>query len=81
MNFARIFDFADIGQVCVLRMEADDGTPECRFYVEPPELGVCSIGYGFTENESGFDKRDDLYENLDSEQVYDIVKSIPGIWP
>ena len=80
MSFTRTFHDQEIGQICVMRSENDDGLPECRIYFEPPELGVCSMAYGFDADEEGFDKRDQFFENLSSKQVVDCILAIPGIW-
>ncbi|WP_426427357.1 hypothetical protein [Pseudomonas palmensis] len=45
-QFAKLFEFTDIGQVLVKLDDGDDG-PEVRTYFVPDGLGVCSIAMTF----------------------------------
>ncbi|MGK8912292.1 hypothetical protein ACRS9D_31270 [Pseudomonas aeruginosa] len=41
-QFAKLFEFEDLGQVLVMLDRGDDG-PEVRLYFKPDGLGVCSV--------------------------------------
>ncbi|EKF8202512.1 hypothetical protein PBR95_000485 [Pseudomonas aeruginosa] len=41
-QFAKLFEFEDLGQVLVMLDRGDDG-PEVRLYFKPKGLGVCSV--------------------------------------
>ena len=45
-QFAKLFEFEDLGQVLVKLDDGDDG-PEVRTYFVPDGFGVCSIAMTF----------------------------------
>lgn len=50
--FAKLFEHPIHGQILV-KLDSGDGDTdaEVRFYVEPPNLGVCSVAIGFDDND------------------------------
>ena len=61
--FAKLYETKEHGQILV-KLDAGEGVTEAevRFYVEPPNLGVCSFSCGFNDWEKAeamFDKMDE----------------------
>ncbi len=60
--FAKLFDRPGFGQVLVKLDVCDKGRPELRWYVQPPELGVCSFAFGFSHTCEGWAAAERAFE-------------------
>jgi hypothetical protein len=65
MAFAKIFETPDHGQVLVKKDTNNKGCPEIRWFVEPPEFGVCSMAVSFEDSDSGWDSADKAFDKSD----------------
>ena len=73
--FAKLYETKEHGQILVkLDDGTDDSDAEVRFYVEPPNLGVCSFAAGFKGNEA-WDKAEEMFNKMDEAEA---VKAIQG---
>lgn len=59
--FAKLFDRPGYGQV-LAKLDVYEGKPELRWYVQPPELGVCSFALGFSDSDEGWDAAERAFE-------------------
>lgn len=81
-QFAKLFEFADIGQVLV-KKDTGETQPEIRFYFQPQNLGICSIAINFhgDTDEAQWEATDSAFDILTETQAYEIVcdalQSIP----
>jgi hypothetical protein len=80
-SFAKLFESTRYGQLLVKVDRSPDGEqPEVRFYCHPPEVGVCSMAVGFTDNDAGWDAAEAAFEKVDLAQaelaVSDIFKML-----
>lgn len=66
-SFAKIFNIPLFGQVLASVGRDVDGNPELRWAVSPPDLGVCELVFGFTDDEIGWDKAEEAFESSDEE--------------
>jgi hypothetical protein len=55
MSFAKIFETPGHGQVLLKKDANEKGCPEIRWFVEPPEFGVCNIAVSFSDDDAGWD--------------------------
>lgn len=67
MAFAKIFDTPNHGQVLVKKDTNNKGCPEIRWFVEPPEFGVCSMAVSFEDSDSGWNSADNVFNTTDQE--------------
>lgn len=51
MAFAKLFDVEGFGQVLAKLGTDVGGSPELRWFAEPPELGVCEFALGFEDGD------------------------------
>ncbi|MCK1825986.1 hypothetical protein MX655_10575 [Pseudomonas aeruginosa] len=73
-QFAKLFEFEDLGQVLVMLDRGDDG-PEVRLYFKPDGLGVCSVAcsnFPGDEDEQ-WDYAEKGFATVDSEGAHKIV--------
>lgn len=76
MKFAKLFELPRYGQV-LLKFDADDeGKPELRWYVQPPELGVCSIAVSFNDTDQGWDQAETAFDSATDEHAEAAAKGI-----
>jgi hypothetical protein len=69
MKFAKLFERPVFGQV-LLKFDVDgQGNPELRWFVRPPELGVCSFAMGFKDSDDGWDAAETAFDAADEEQA------------
>lgn len=71
-EFAKIFN-TDKGQILALKQTNDEGNPEVRVFVEPENLGVCSIAVSRNDNDAGWDAIDSLFEKIDENIALNMV--------
>ncbi len=76
MAFAKLFDIDTIGQVLVKIDASDEGTPEVRVYVEPPDLGVCSFALGWKDNDDGWDKAQACFDAFDEAKAAEMAGKV-----
>lgn len=80
-KFAKLFD-TKYGQVLALRQgaESEDGEEsmgdEVRIFVQPEDLGVCSIAAKFKDTEKGYEMCDKYFDSLNDETILVAVKPI-----
>lgn len=83
--FAKLFDSEKHGQILVKSdTGGDDYAPEIRFYFESnnPNFGICSVALTYTNDDSGFDKRDEAFKSIGlqlAEKVVNDTKQKIGI--
>ena len=75
--FCKLFETEKHGQILV---KLDEGTgdsiAEVRFYVEPPNLGVCSFAAGFDNEDDAWDKAEAMFEKIDETEA---IKAAEGL--
>ena len=65
--FAKLFEHPEHGQILVkLDQGTDEMEAEVRFYVEPPNLGVCSFASGFED----WDKAEAMFNDMDEAKSF-----------
>ena len=76
-QFCKIFDSSEYGQILVkIDRHPETGNPEVRFFIQPEKLGVCSISFGFTDDEDGWHSADRNFYNTDLAYAEKIAKQI-----
>ena len=80
--FAKLFDNPKYGQILVKRDVNTEEAPEVRIYFSPPEMGVCSVAFGFADSEDGDKKADKCFYEMDESKAADVVaKAAPEeVW-
>ena len=73
MEFAKVFETEEAGQLMVKRDSNEEGEPEVRVYFKPKELGVCSIGLGFEDTDEGFDSADLIFSKANKKWALGIA--------
>lgn len=73
-EFARLFEFEDLGQVLVKLDDGDDGA-EVRIYFVPEGLGVCSVAMTFKagSQEDQWSKAERAFDMVDREKAHALV--------
>lgn len=81
-DFAKLFQFEEIGQVLVKLDDGDDG-PEVRIYFQPENLGICSTAFNFEEDETGseWDKAEKAFELVDEKTALGVVTELLKVTP
>lgn len=64
-DFCKVFRHEKYGQILAKIDANDDGIPEVRWYVQPPDLGVCTIAVSFTDDDEGWALADKAFEKSD----------------
>lgn len=74
-QFAKLFEFKDIGQVLVT-MESGDESPELRVQFQPKGLGVCTIKSSFEgdDEDAQWDAVEKAFGMMDANRAYSMVK-------
>lgn len=73
MQFAKLFEFSDIGQVLIVRTTdpKDEGRPIIRTTIQEDTRNLpFSSVTKFDKSEDGFDDRDEIFEQLGPELAY-----------
>ncbi|HBO5663998.1 TPA: hypothetical protein L4592_005984 [Pseudomonas aeruginosa] len=81
-QFAKLFEFEDLGQVLVMLDRGDDG-PEVRLYFKPDGFGVCSVAcsnFPGDEDEQ-WDYAEKGFATVDSEGAHKIVAEAMEVVP
>ncbi|EOH9027157.1 hypothetical protein [Pseudomonas aeruginosa] len=81
-QFAKLFEFEDLGQVLVMLDRGDDG-PEVRLYFKPDGLGVCSVAcssFPGGEDEQ-WDHAEKGFATVDSEGAHKLVAEAMKVVP
>ncbi|MGC3519569.1 hypothetical protein ACPTJI_32895, partial [Pseudomonas aeruginosa] len=81
-QFAKLFEFEDLGQVLVMLDRGDDG-PEVRLYFKPNRLGVCSVAcsnFPGDEDEQ-WDHAEKAFATVDSEGAHKLVAETMKVVP
>ena len=74
-KFAKLFESEVYGQILVkVDRASDDEAPEVRFFVSPPDLGVCSIAFGYEDEDQGWDKAEKCFAETDQTKAEEIAK-------
>lgn len=75
-QFAKLFQYDDIGQVLVVIDQAEGGKsgPEVRFSFTAPDFGVCSAKFNFPDTEEGWDKAEKFFAGAVEKTSYEVVK-------
>ncbi|MBV5972223.1 hypothetical protein [Pseudomonas aeruginosa] len=81
-QFAKLFEFEDLGQVLVMLDRGDDG-PEVRLYFKPDGLGVCSVAcsnFPGGEDEQ-WDHAEKGFTTVNAQGVHEIVAEAMKVVP
>ncbi|MES4685393.1 hypothetical protein ACSLV1_31870 [Pseudomonas aeruginosa] len=81
-QFAKLFEFEDLGQVLVMLDRGDRG-PEVRLYFKPDGLGVCSVAcsnFPGDEDEQ-WDHAEKGFTTVNSQGVHEIVAEAMKVVP
>ncbi|RQC61849.1 hypothetical protein [Pseudomonas aeruginosa] len=81
-QFAKLFEFEDLGQVLVMLDRGDDG-PEVRLYFKSDGLGVCSVAcsnFPGDEDEQ-WDYAEKGLATLEPEEAHDLVAEAMKVVP
>lgn len=76
-QFAKLFQYDDIGQVLVVIDQTEDAEkvgPEIRFSFTAPGLGICAVKMNFPDTEEGWDKAEEIFSLASEQTSYDVVK-------
>ncbi|MFJ2548567.1 hypothetical protein ACIOVF_19135 [Pseudomonas sp. NPDC087612] len=82
-EFAKLFEFEDLGQVLVKLDDGDDGA-EVRIYFVPKGLGVCSVAMTFKADGQAdqLGKAEKAFTLVDREKAHalvtDTLRTIPS---
>ncbi|WP_395504679.1 hypothetical protein [Ectopseudomonas hydrolytica] len=83
-QFAKLFDYSDIGQVLVKLDTNDQAEAEVRFYFKPENLGICSValsGFPGTDDDQ-WQQAETGFNNIDAAAAHELVtatlKTLPG---
>lgn len=81
-DFAKLFQFEEIGQVLVKLDDGDEG-PEVRIYFQPENLGVCSTAFNFEEDQKGteWEKAEKAFEMVDEKTALSVVTELLKVTP
>lgn len=74
-QFCNIFD-TEVGQILVKVDRNEEGKPEVRFYVQPEDLGVCSVATSYEDSDEGWDRAEKLFGDVDKELAVRSVQYI-----
>lgn len=71
MQFAKLYEFSDIGQVLIVRTTdmKDAGRPVIRTTVQHENQPFTSVTK-FDKSEDGFDDRDEIFEQIEAPLAY-----------
>ncbi len=73
MAFAKLFETVEFGQILVKLGEHEDGSPEIRWYAEPPMLGICEFAVLYEDNDEGHRKAEEILSGLDEEMAKQVA--------
>lgn len=82
--FAKLFETEEFGQILVkLDASPDEHEPEVRFYVNPPDLGVCSFAAGYPDSDEGWDAAQACFDKCDLQMAVaaaaEVYKTTEGL--
>ncbi len=79
IDFAKLYQ-TERGQILVKLDSDEDGSPEIRFYVNPEDLGLNSLAFGYEDSEKGWEDVKEGFAKVDfgmacrvAKQIYEIV--------
>ena len=75
-TFCKTFENKDYGQLVAMRQTNEEGAPEIRIFVEPPDLDVCSVAYSYPDTDKGWDDRNKLFDNITEQVCWASVKTM-----
>lgn len=76
-KFAKLYETEKYGQILVkIDRGGKRSEPEVRFYVQPEDLGVCSLAAQYDDNDDGWDKAEKFFESVDEEAAVQYVKHV-----
>ena len=74
--FAKLYK-TKLGQILVkFDTDGDECNPEVRFYFRPDGLGVCSTAIVFNDDDSGWDKAEKLFNEINKKRAVKTVTKI-----
>ena len=71
--FAKLYG-SDDNQLLVKFDANQDGEPELRFYVEPKDLGVCSMAISYNNTPKDWDKAEKVFVEMTEEHARQLAK-------
>lgn len=74
--FCKLFETEEYGQILAKFDESEAGKPELRIYIQPPDLGVCSISLEWPDTEQGWELAETALEDLVEDKAKRIAESI-----
>ena len=75
-KFSKLFETKEYGQILVLMKDDDKCKPEVRIFVKPPKLGVCSIAFGWKDDDAGWDLAEACFAKTDEAKAREYAASI-----
>lgn len=73
-EFAKIYEFEDIGQVLVKIDTNEYDAPEVRIFCCPPELGVCNFAFSFEDSDDGWVRAENLFGKMTEHDAYGLAE-------
>ena len=70
-EFAKVFGKGR-GQIVVMLDEGQEG-PEIRAFTRPPNLGVCSLAIGYSNDDAGWDRAEAEFAKVDEKRAKEMV--------
>jgi hypothetical protein len=68
-NFCKLYQTPECGQILVKLDSHEDGGPEVRVYVQPENLGVCSMAVTYADTDEGWDLAEKKFSECDEAQA------------
>jgi len=80
--FAKIWLIPEYGQVLAMRgVDDSTGEPELRWFMEPPDFGVCSFALKFADTEDGWAAAEKAFADADEAAAEKTARSMMnGAW-
>lgn len=77
--FAKVFG-NDEHQVAIILEPDDENKPRLRILFQPNNLGVCSFGFSYDDNNAGWDTAEEQFDKMDEARARSLVaKAVKGI--
>lgn len=75
-DFAKIFRHPSGKQILVMKDSGEKAEPVINIFVEPEEFGVCSVSMKYSDDDEGWDKRDEMFDATDEEKAIEVTNAI-----
>lgn len=75
MSFAKLYG-PDEDQILVMLSNDEERAPEVRVYFQPKDLGLCSTALKFPDTDSGWDKAEAAFAEMNEEKARRMVSTV-----